>query len=138
MKYVDSSAVLRVLFRESGPTVPLSDGDFVVSSELLEVEVLRALERVRLLGQISDEIAEERRTELFAFLDRLDLVPIDRLVIARAGAPFPVQVRSLDALHVATAELLISESDGALLEFWTHDQRQALAAQSRGLTVRGV
>ena len=38
MKYVDASAVLRVLFVEPGPSVPLLAGDHVVSSQLIEVE----------------------------------------------------------------------------------------------------
>jgi hypothetical protein len=42
-----------------------------------------------------------------------------------------------DAIHVATAEILLSEAAGESLEFWTHDDRQATAALSRGLTVRG-
>jgi hypothetical protein len=46
-------------------------------------------------------------------------------------------VRALDALHVATAEVLAAEAGDDPLEFWTHDDRQANAAASRGLTVRG-
>lgn len=49
-----------------------------------------------------------------------------------------VDVRALDAIHVATAEILAAEADGEVLEFWTHDDRQATAALSRGLTVRGI
>jgi predicted nucleic acid-binding protein len=47
-------------------------------------------------------------------------------------------VRALDAIHVATAEILLAEANGEPLEFWTHDNRQATAALLRGLTVRGV
>ena len=49
MKYVDASAVLRVLFVESGPSVPLLAGDHVVPSRLIEVEAFRAVDRERLL-----------------------------------------------------------------------------------------
>ena len=73
-----------------------------------------------------------------AILVSCDLVAIDRAVIDRAKSGFAVNVRALDAIHVATAEALISEARGEHLEFWTHDARQALAALSRGLTVRGV
>jgi hypothetical protein len=47
-------------------------------------------------------------------------------------------VRALDAIHVATAEILRAEAGGGPLEFWTHDDRQATAALSRGLMVRGI
>lgn len=50
MKYVDASALLRILFAEPGLAVPLVDGERVVSSQLVEVEVARAVDRERLLG----------------------------------------------------------------------------------------
>ena len=58
-------------------------------------------------------------------------------MIDRAKSSFAVNVRALDAIHVATAEMLAAEAEGEPLEFWTHDERQAIAALSRGLTVRG-
>ena len=54
MKYVDASALLRILFSEPGPAVPLGKNDRVVSSRLVEVEAFRALDRERLLGNIDD------------------------------------------------------------------------------------
>jgi predicted nucleic acid-binding protein len=69
-------------------------------------------------------------TDLLAMLD---LAAIDTAVVERAKSPFAVNVRPLDAVHVATAE-----AGGERLEFWTHDERQATAALSRGLTVRGA
>lgn len=61
-----------------------------------------------------------------------------RSIIDRAKSPFAVNVRALDAIHVATAEILAAEAEGEPLEFWTHDDLQATAALSRGFTVRGV
>lgn len=136
MKYVDASAVLRLLFTEDGPVVPLKAGDTIVSSELVEVETFRAIDRARLLGHLDDGETAVKRKELADLLARLDLVGIDRAVIDRAKAAFAVNVRSLDAIHVATAEVLVGE--GVSLEFWTHDERQRLAALSRGLNVLGI
>ena len=138
MKYVDASAVLRILFAEPGPTIPLAAGDHLVSSHLVEVETFRAVDRERLVGHIDDAQTAMKRKELSDFLARLDLAPIDRAVIDRAKSSFAVNVRALDAIHVATAEILAAEADDAALEFWTHDDRQATAALSRGLTVRGT
>jgi predicted nucleic acid-binding protein len=136
MKYVDASAVLRVLFSEPAPAVPLA-GDRIVSSQLVEVEAFRAVDRERLLGNLDDSQTAIKRKELVDFLAMLDLAPIDGTVIERAKSSFAINVRALDAIHVATAEVFASES-GEPLEFWTHDERQANAALSRGLTVRGV
>ncbi|MBI4617533.1 MAG: type II toxin-antitoxin system VapC family toxin [Planctomycetes bacterium] len=137
MKYVDASAVLRLLFSESGPTVPLASGDRIVSSQLVEVETFRAVDRERLLGHLDDAETATKRKELADFLAMLDLAPIDAGVIDRAKRSFAVNVRALDAIHVATAEMLAAEAEGEPLELWTHDDRQATAALSRGMTVRG-
>ena len=67
-----------------------------------------------------------------------DLAPVAGTVIDQAKSSFAVNLRAIDAIHVATAELLAAAADGEPLEFWTHDERQATAAISRGLTVRGV
>jgi predicted nucleic acid-binding protein len=138
MKYVDTSAILRVLFAEPGPAVLLRAGDRVVSSELLEVEGFRAIDRERLLGNLDDKQTAIKRKELVDLLAMLDLAPIDRAVIDRAKASFAVNVRALDAIHVATAEIMAAEGGGEALEFWTHDDRQSTAALSRGLTVFGI
>ncbi len=79
-----------------------------------------------------------KRKELADLLAMLDLAPIEGMVIDRAKGSFAVTLRALDAIHVATAEVLVAEADSEPLEFWTHDQRQATAALSRGLTVRGA
>jgi predicted nucleic acid-binding protein len=138
VRYVDASAVLRILFGEDGPAVPLDPGDRLVSSRLVEIETCRAIDRERLLGHLDDRQTAIKRKELGDFLARLDVVAIDDDVIERARSPFAVNVRALDAIHVATAEILSAEASGEPLEFWTHDDRQATAALSRGLAVRGV
>ncbi|HEX9690873.1 MAG TPA: type II toxin-antitoxin system VapC family toxin [Gemmatimonadales bacterium] len=137
MKYVDASAILRVVFLEPGPTVPLAAEDRVVSSQIVEVEAFRAVDRERLLGNLDDAQTAIKRKELSEFLGMLDLAPVDAAVLARAKGSFAVNVRALDAIHVATAEVLAAEAEGEPLEFWTHDGRQAIAALSRGLSVRG-
>lgn len=138
MKYVDASAVLRVLFSEPGDRVPLTPDDRIVSSHLVAIEAFRAVDRERLLGHLDDAQTATKRKELTDLLAMLDLAPIDEAVVERAKSPFAVTVRALDAIHVATAEVLTAEAEGEPLEFWTHDDRQATAALSRGLTVRGT
>lgn len=75
MKYVDASAVLRVLFVEPWPSVPLPAGAHVVSSRLIEVETFRAVDRERLLGNLSDAETAVKRKELTALLAMTDLAP---------------------------------------------------------------
>jgi predicted nucleic acid-binding protein len=138
VKYVDASALLRILFAEPGPSVPLAAGESVVSSQVVEVETFRAVDRERLLGNLDDVETAIKRKELTDLLAMLDLAYVDGTVIDRAKGSSAVTVRALDAIHVATAEILAAEAEGESLEFWTHDERQATAALSRGLTVRGA
>src|SRR5947207_6828573 len=98
VKYVDASAVLRILFSERGPTVPLVAGDRLVSSQLVEVEAFRAVDRERLLGNLDDVQTATKRKELSDLLRMLDLAPIERDAIERARNPFAVNVRALDAI----------------------------------------
>ena len=128
VKYVDASAVLRVLFVEPGPSVTLLAGDHVVSSRLMEVEAFRAVDRERLLGNLSDAETAIKRKELTELLAMTDLAPVDDTVIDQAKSSFVVNLRAIDAIHVATAELLAAAAEGEPLEFWTHDERQATAA----------
>jgi len=138
VKCADASALLRILFPEPGPSLPLSPNERVVSSKVVEIETYRAVDRERLIGNLDDTVTAIKRKELADLLARLDLASIDDKVIERAKSAFAVNVRALDAIHVATAEVLSTEGDGEPLELWTHDERQALAALSRGLTVRGM
>ena len=123
MKYVDASAVLRVLFAEPGPSVPLLATEHVVSSQLIEVEAFRAVDRERLLGGLNDAETAIKRKELTELLVMTDLAPVDDAVIERAKSSFAVNLRAIDAIHVATAEMLAVAADGEPLEFW--DARQA-------------
>ncbi|MBI2059881.1 MAG: type II toxin-antitoxin system VapC family toxin [Nitrospirae bacterium] len=135
--YLDSSTILRAVFGEAGPTPRVGQGDQVYTSEIAEVEVFRTLDRARLAGKLTDAETAIKAKELSERLTAVRLVPVAREVIETARAGFPVPVRALDALHVATAQWLQREL-GEDLRFWTHDRRQAIAALARGLNVEGV
>jgi len=138
VNYVDASAVLRVLFHEAGPSVSFSAGGPFASSQIVVVETHRAVDRARLLGLLDDHETATKRSELAELLAMMDLATVDDTVIARAKTAFAVNVRALDAIHIATAEILAAEVNDEVLEFWTHDERQGTAALSRGLAVRGM
>jgi predicted nucleic acid-binding protein len=87
MKYVDTSALLRVLFCEPGPSVPLTSDERIVTSQLLEVEAFRAVDRARLLGQLDDAQTARKRKELIEMVAMLDVMPIDSGVIDGPRAP---------------------------------------------------
>jgi predicted nucleic acid-binding protein len=105
--YAESSAVLSWLLGEPrGPRVRyiLEAAEFVVTSELTLVECDRALHRARSLGQISEQVFEERSSELQKIAAGWVLLRLSDDIVARAREGFPEEpIRSLDALHLASA-----------------------------------
>ena len=135
--YLDTSALLRLVLREPGAIEELPSCEALVSSELLAVESLRAIDRLRLQGALSVEEAAARRGTVTAWLEAVDLVLLQRPVLARASEPFPTPIGTLDALHLATA-LVWRERTRHALVMATHDRDLALAARSYGFEVRGA
>ncbi len=135
--YLDTSALLRLVLREPGALEDLLSCEALVSSELLAVESLRTIDRLRLQGALSVEEAASRRGTVMEWLEAVDLVLLQRPVLARASEPFPTPIGTLDALHLATA-LVWRERTGQALVMATHDRDLALAARSFGLEVRGA
>jgi predicted nucleic acid-binding protein len=136
--YLDTSALLRLVLREPGSLDrEVRSWDGLVSSELLAVECLRTIDRLRLQGDLSVEEAASRRETVTEWLEAVDLVLLQRPILARASEPFPTALGTLDALHLATA-LVWRDRMRQELVMATHDRDLALAARSFGLDVRGV
>ena len=123
--YLDSSAFVKLVVTEAESTELRS---FLathearrVSSSLLRAEALRA---VRHLGPDALAIAREG-------LRRVDLIAIDDRILDAAGILEPRMLRTLDAIHLATAMALGPELDA----FVTYDVRLAEAGRAIGLPV---
>jgi predicted nucleic acid-binding protein len=134
--YLDTSALLRLVLAEPGALAELVRADRLVSSELIAVESLRTIDRLRLQGSLSTERAAARRATLEEWLEAVDLVLLRRPVLARASEPFPTPLGTLDALHLSTA-LVWRDRMQQELVMATHDRDLALAARSYGLAVLG-
>jgi predicted nucleic acid-binding protein len=100
------------------------------------VECLRTLERHRWSSAVPSDVVAERRASVLALIQGFDLASVSSAVLERAGDPFPTQVATLDAIHLATA--LIIREEVPELAFATHDQKLARAARSMGFAVTGV
>ncbi|MGH3069973.1 MAG: type II toxin-antitoxin system VapC family toxin [Streptosporangiaceae bacterium] len=126
MIYLDSAAVVKLVHAEAESQALRSwlarrSGLGWASSVLAEVETFRALARH----------APEAISRLPHILDLIDLVEIDSRVRALAQTVTPPVVRTLDAIHLATALRLGDQ----LTYFVTYDKRLADAAAAAGLTV---
>jgi len=103
--YIDSSVLLRRILGQPRGLREWSSIDTAVGSAIVEVECLRTLDRLRLLGAASDRELAIRREAVFAALERFEIVELGRPVLARAALPLPTSLGTLDAIHLATAAL---------------------------------
>jgi predicted nucleic acid-binding protein len=118
--YVDSSVLLADLFAElRSPPESLWDQD-LASSRLLTYEVWNRISACGLMISHGDRAR--------GLLARVNLTEMTELALARALEPFPVAVRTLDALHLATIEHLRSLGD--FVELASYDTRLIAAAQA--------
>jgi predicted nucleic acid-binding protein len=96
--YLDSSVALAHLLAEDR----LPPEDFwqqqLVSSRLLEYEVWNRIHARRLGRSHGDAVR--------ALIGRVALLELATPVLARALDPFPIPIRTLDALHLASIEFL--------------------------------
>ena len=122
--YIDSSALVKLAVRE-----PESDAlrrflrrrRPLLSSALARTEVLRAL------LPLGPE-AIRRGNDVLA---RVELARVNERVLNAAGSLLPADLRSLDAIHLATAQLLGAN----LVRIVTYDERMAAPARDLGWTV---
>lgn len=126
MIYIDTSALVKLLFDEP-ESIALTDWlssrtDIPkVSSDLSTVELLRTCLR------INESMLDDARR----LLDGIDLVPIDHVVVEQAATMVPHELRSLDAIHLASALSLKAD----LTDFVAYDARLCSAAAGAGLSV---
>ncbi len=105
---MESSALVSALLEhDTAAMKPLPAGTQHVTSALTLAEAGRAIIRARATGRLT--AAEEQATvrALRTFERRCFILDVDRGVLARVRRPFPIEpIRTLDAVHLATAELL--------------------------------
>lgn len=127
--YLDSSIVLGHLLREKEVEEWAELEGERWTSELTEIECRRTLDRIRLHERMPDTEIADRLMELEILLKSLRIIRLNTTILKRAKAPYPTVVRSLDAIHLASAELVKTRL------FLTRDKQQAVAAKAIGLEV---
>jgi len=122
--YLDASVAIAELFAEDRKAPDSLWSEPLVSSRLLGYELwtrVNARAAVRTHGDAVRDV-----------LARVSLVELLSSVLARAVEPFPVPVRTLDALHLATAHHLAAAHQRVAIA--TFDDRMKRAAEALGLT----
>jgi predicted nucleic acid-binding protein len=126
--YLDSSVALAVLLAEPRAPPPSFWSSALISSRLLEYETMNRV-NARALG--APGIAEARK-----LLDSLDFAELTPNILARALAPFPIPVRTLDGLHLATMVHL--RARGRSIRLATYDKRLGDAAAAIGIPLEPI
>lgn len=108
VRYIESSALVAALLeRDAAALKSLRSKGRQVTSALTMAEGARAILRARLGGRLTADQERAAVRGLRRFERRSYVVAVTGAVLARVGRPFPVEpVRTLDAVHLATVELL--------------------------------
>jgi uncharacterized protein len=124
LAYLDTSAYVKLALSEEEHEdlrLELSRWSGFVSSVLMGVEAIRACAR---FSGTAEQDARE-------WLEGVSLLPLDDAVLDAAVSLAPWKLRTLDALHLATA-VTIEDEVGA---FVSYDRRLAEAAADHGFAV---
>lgn len=128
--YADTSALVKLVVGEAetaAATEAFNAWDQVATSEITAIELVRAFSRARADGRA--DVADDRT--LLEVLAGLQIVPLTDDVRALAATALPVELRTLDAIHLASALTLGDE----LAAVATYDHRLRAAAEAAGVTV---
>jgi predicted nucleic acid-binding protein len=132
VRYIETSALLAALLEQDASAMSAleSDGRLVTSS-LTFAEANRALVRARVASGLTPATEAAAIVALGRVQDRCTVLPVSDDVLSRAGRPFPVEpIRTLDAVHLATLELVADAPQ--LTTIITRDTRIRANAKALG------
>ncbi len=128
MIYLDTSVALAHLLVEDRKPAETLWAAPLIASRLLEYEIWNRL-NARGLSSTHGEAARD-------LIGRVAFVELSTVVLARALEPFPVAVRTLDALHLASIEFLRERRQ--IVELATYDERMLAAARALGIPIAKI
>lgn len=128
MIYLDTSVALAHLFAEDRVPPASLWTEVLVASRLLEYETWV---RINSRGLMRSHAEAARQ-----LLGRIAMLELDPTVLSRALEPIPVQVRTLDALHLASLEFL--RSQGQSVSLASYDERMLEVARRIGIPLAAI
>lgn len=136
--YLDSSVLLRYVLLGEVTLKHAQDFPRLVSCELLEIECRRVLFRCHLERELDDEGLIEAVRRLDEVIDSMDLLELGTAVKRRAMEAFPIHIKTLDALHLASALYLRNNQEpdtgnpSENITVFSHDRSFNLCARALG------
>ena len=119
MVYVDTSVVLAQLLAEDMAPPERLWNETLISSRLLEYETWNRIHALRLRDSHGEDVRK--------LLGRIAFLELISPVVSRALDPFPVPVRTLDTLHLASIDFLLKQSQQ--VQVATYDDRMIKAVR---------
>lgn len=135
--YLDTSVILSRLLNQANQLASWGDWQACFTSALTRVEFLRAVDRMRLNGGLSDRERVELQGQFNVVWRAAHHVSLSPDLLERASTAMPTVLGTLDAIHLVTA-LKVAESRRIQISFLTHDEQLATGAMAMGLTVIGM
>ena len=137
--YVDTSVALRYLLSEPEKLSEWGSWEKAYTSVIHRVEFFRAMDRLRLEGNINDGERVELQKQFNIVWETLYRIPLSASILTRAAGSFTTVVGTLDSIHLASALSVITPSSPDIDNiFLTHDTQLAKAASAAGYGVLGV
>jgi hypothetical protein len=130
--YLDSSAIIRFLTQTPEFFREFSEPQVFATAEITEIECFRTFDKLRLMGELSDDELIVAKEDLKDLLASADIIQMDHEVLTAAKAPYSMVIRSLDAIHIATALEWQRELKEPVTIF-SHDKRMNQLARYVGL-----
>lgn len=128
MIYLDTSVALAHLLAEDVKPAEALWRETLVASRLLEYELWMRIHARRIAASHGDLVR--------ALIGRVALLELAPPVLVRALEPFPVAMRTLDALHLASIEFL--RGQGQLVELASYDSRMIAGARALGIPLASL
>jgi predicted nucleic acid-binding protein len=128
--YIDTSALVKLVVREAESDAlehALPGVGELATSAITSIELARAVARAR--ADPTVEVADDYA--ILGLLATLAEIPLDVEVRSAAASLTPIELRTLDAIHLASALTLADDLTAVL----AYDKRMQNAAHSRGITV---
>jgi len=123
--YVDTSALVKLVFDEPESSAL---GQFIETLPDRVCSAVASVELARVARSVQDPVVERDAKRI---LKGLHLIAVDPALLAVAAATEPRSLKTLDAIHLATALSLGERCDA----FFAYDERLIAAARAHGLTV---
>jgi predicted nucleic acid-binding protein len=131
--YLDTSIVLAWLLEGGDQLAQVPPQAEVAASRLLWLETARVIERGIRTGAVSAETAVKVRQAFDQTMRGVSRLRLGEEILRRAEGSFPLVVRSLDAIHLASALAWNGNAEPGELQLWSLDRQLNQCAAAMGL-----